>query len=842
MTQFVPTVTNMVTIVNNIIEGYGMGPIRALAQEPVQNSKDAARGRAHVEYRLHERHSPDGAVIYLLTVTDYNTTGLRGEIRSLEDIQAQEVALGERENWAAFEGMGYTKKEGDDALGSRGQGKAAYLYHSDLHMMLYDTLLDDGEYRLGVRRANPVDAVLSPPYLTDAARRVVSTQYTTEEGIEIQLGLKPLTQTGTRIIVPYLSQEAVDAIRSGELYRWLQRCWWRALQLGLTVTVVDERGRSQTVLVPAWWESEPWRGRKPRARRYESIRVGDRLAIKRIVLLYDESLSEADIEDGPSRFHGVQLIRGQQWIETLATATLDCIPRDKRLGFRGFAEFDQRTERELRHAENTQHEQFDRRRSGVKALIAAIEDKVKEFAEEQGWGVQESTRPASGAERNAALEFLSFLAPYARSSANKVRSTANSLQMRMNLGDADQEWTCDLHMDLPNPQSTRVNWGDYIRNVRAEVNSRPATVSQYATVSLELVPVDSSASRILVASQEVGLRNGEGAVRFGDYQIVKGTPTTGQLQCAQAGKWRLIAQVKSDGIAVARKAQAIFVNEDPPDPGSKTFALSISWANHSTQQRRINSGDTIGVQISVTNHTRDSQLLELTASLEDLLLADMKQVQVSGTSVGAAPTRASGVQTSIVVNPAVPVAAPQQSIQLMPGRHTLRADLYLNGKVVAHASRILDVEVDPVRPENWPPFQIEEISNEGPYPRWQFKKRSPDDWVLQYPLAHPLYRAMGASNTRSGAQLSGVSAFVVDACAEGIIEWAMEPLDDGDSSRLEELLGASPAGADPDRWDEYCDKMRELAGLRSSPEQVDKYGHLVRDCASRSLSLFEERG
>ena len=37
--QFVPTVTNMVTIVRNIIEGYGMGPIRALAQEPVQNSQ-----------------------------------------------------------------------------------------------------------------------------------------------------------------------------------------------------------------------------------------------------------------------------------------------------------------------------------------------------------------------------------------------------------------------------------------------------------------------------------------------------------------------------------------------------------------------------------------------------------------------------------------------------------------------------------------------------------------------------------------------------------------------------------------------------------------------------------
>ena len=76
--QFVPTVTNMVTIVRNIIQGYRMGPIRALAQEPVQNSKDAASGRVQVEYRLHRRNSADGADSYMLTVTDCNTSGLDG--------------------------------------------------------------------------------------------------------------------------------------------------------------------------------------------------------------------------------------------------------------------------------------------------------------------------------------------------------------------------------------------------------------------------------------------------------------------------------------------------------------------------------------------------------------------------------------------------------------------------------------------------------------------------------------------------------------------------------------------------------------------------------------------
>ena len=181
--QFVPTVTNMVTIVENIIQGYRMGPIRALAQEPVQNSKDAARGRVHIEYRLHRRRSAGGKECYMLTVTDSNSSGLDGPVLSFEDVQAKGNVLGRDHNWAAFEGMGYTKED-EDALGSRGQGKAAFLYHSrlpdaassgqDRMMILYDTLLPDGNYRLGVRYANPFDTVQSPPFPGDEARSIIS--------------------------------------------------------------------------------------------------------------------------------------------------------------------------------------------------------------------------------------------------------------------------------------------------------------------------------------------------------------------------------------------------------------------------------------------------------------------------------------------------------------------------------------------------------------------------------------------------------------------------------------------------------------------------------------------
>ncbi|MYF78503.1 MAG: hypothetical protein F4180_00975 [Chloroflexi bacterium] len=86
------------------------------------------------------------------------------------------------------------------------------------------------------------------------------------------------------------------------------------------------------------------------------------------------------------------------------------------------------------------------------------------------------------------------------------------------------------------------------------------------------------------------------------------------------------------------------MNEDPPERHSKPYTISISVENHSTGQRRINSGDTVGVQISVTNHTAESQTLQLTASLGDLLLADMAPVVTQGIPAGATPSRVPGVQ------------------------------------------------------------------------------------------------------------------------------------------------------------------------------------------------------
>ena len=210
----------------------------------------------------------------------------------------------------------------------------------------------------------PADRVQEPPLLNSNAKEALSGIYHTTDtgdGIAVPLRLEPLEQPGTRVIVPYLSPEAKAAIGTKELHRWIQRCWWRAIQIGdLEISVTDETGQSETIKPPAWWESEPWRIGDDRVQVCENLLLDEtnNLKIKRVVLLYDENLEADEIDDYGTQYSGVQLLRGQQWIETLDVQ--EFIPIERRAGFRGFAEFEKHLERALKGRREAATREFRR--------------------------------------------------------------------------------------------------------------------------------------------------------------------------------------------------------------------------------------------------------------------------------------------------------------------------------------------------------------------------------------------------------------------------------------------------------------------------------------------------
>jgi hypothetical protein len=828
----------MVQEVRNIVEGYRMSPLRALAQDPVQNALDARQSGitepVKVEYRLFERQLDGSASMYILTVTDSNTTGLLGPALSPDDLHAHAEETGylqlrPDENWAAWEAMGYTKI-GEDALGSRGQGKAAFLYHSrhqtgikgpsghplERMIILYDSLTLDGKYRLGVRLARPEDVVRNPPYEGDEARQIIRTSWNELPGFSVPLLLEPLTEIGTRVIVPFLTHDAVQAIRSGEIGRWLERCWWRAVQKNRIEIVVDTgTGAPTRIGVPTWWRGEPWNNRQIPSNMFVSsenvpLEAGSPLKIKRIVLLHDAGLQFDEIPDLPSQYSGIQLIRGDQWIETLGASEKysDYIPRDKRAGFRGFVEFDRALEVKLREeVESPQHDSFHRR-VFVRQIDAHLGRAVKEFAERQGW-LTEERRPAE--EDNVAQEILSTVVDTFLSENIPGRRRRRPAVT----------WACDIELEFPHPESARVEWGEAVRNITVTCSHEPP--DQRRDVNINLSIVDPEGQQIDIASRNRQTSDGSAGVDFGDIIIVKVARRSGEVTCRDPGKYRLRAQCISEGTVVATANRCIYVHTDPPPRNARDYGVDISVHNASADRIRMNHGEAINIAITVSNRTSESAQLTLNASLGPLLVADSQQVSLPGRPEGDAPSSRMFRYMNINIFTSTPDPPPStQFVVLEPGRHSAEADVYnSDGEVVAHATKAVYIETEPEEGETGLPFEVKpREGGRSYYPVWELEPATGNEnWTLWYAREHPTYDAAKVADRYrpEGTWLYGLKQFWADTYCAALVEWAITLYREQGNQGGFKLFSERTETTEDPLWERYCTKVEELLSSYSDP-------------------------
>ncbi len=841
--NFIPTSTNMVNQVKNNIEGYQMGPIRALAQEPVQNSKDEkAAATVRVEYQLHRRSGPGGEEYYLLTITDSGTGGLKGPVLTQQELQERGFQLKGGENWAAFEGQGFTEKSDAD-LGSRGQGKSAALYHSDpagflgdgrdRRLMVYDTLLENGEYRMGVRYADPSDLILSPPLYGDDARLTVMDDYRLPDDLLLSLNLSPLEQVGARIIVPFLSQEALFAIRTRELHRWLQRIWWRAIQINeLQIILIDEDGESKEVQVPHWWRNKS----TSHTREYLDVPLSDGLLIKRVFLHYDPDLEEDEIDGYESQYGGVQLLRSQQWIETLDIR--EWVPREFRGGFRGFAEFDRKLEQKLKQSEKPQHERFDGRNPCVSEAKREIARVVREFAMEQGWTRTVGAERVSRENQEHAADFLAtFAVPDKRKNGSGNSAKSDEIT-------PDYEWQCELYAQFPDPRSNRVDWGASIGNVGVSIEATPTPANRRVKLDL-LLAREGQKEPVVVQSSDLELDNGTGYIAFGSFQVVKGQAHSGQVHCPDPGAYLLVVEATHAGRRVATARKKVFVEIEPPPPPDKApFGVSIAVRNLSNPgARRVSSGDEILIHITAKNRSIDEATVELDASLEDLLICDSSVLHLPGTPLGDTPQNITGSEKRLTLyeGPSTPLMG--QAIRLEPGRHSVRVDLRPFGEQqpLAHASHTIFFEVSPGGQSPDLPFDLEAIEEEGSHPMWDLRQGPPDHWTLRYNAQHPIFRELPASASKAN-KLSGRRSFITEVCAAGLLEWALYPMQTGDSSKIDLLKNSAMAGSEDVKWLHYLEKLQRLEEdyHKRREEEPTEYDLLKRQTIADMVHIFEE--
>lgn len=855
-TRFQSPPRNMVQEVKNIVEGYGMGPLRALAQDPVQNAYDARRpnvvGPVYVDYRLHERVMDTGEVMSLLTVTDRNTTGLQGAPLSIEQLERRGQETGYQllqpdENWAAWEAMGYTK-QGVDSLGSRGQGKAAFLYHS-LHdsglrgsgnhplermIILYDTFLQDGAYRLGFRFANPTDRIFSPPYEGDQARDLIESTLMDWPGSPIPLKLEPLTETGTRIIVPFLSQEAVESIMNGDLVRWLERCWWRAVQKGeLVITVGHEDETAAEVAVPRWWADEPWvrQPAAPNSLLKQDVRLEKRTQriIKRIVLTYEPDLKSDEIENAGPQYSGVQILRRNQWVETLGASEKygDFIPAAMRAGFRGFVELDLRVERELRDEESPQHDRFNRHKMFVRQIDSQIRNAVREFAEQQGWLQEESEGPAPDVAVEQILDEVTNL-------------FVSDIPTRGRRRRPPVMWECRLDVGFPREESARVDWGESLTDIVAFCSHDPN--NERRDIRLTLFVTSPDGQRTEIGSVGRMTTAGTAVAEFGNMTLVRTGRRPGQINCEQPGRYRLTVEVINDGSIAASASRYFYVKTDPPARQTRPVSVGVAVSNATADRVRVNHGDEINIGITVSNRTSINLEANVDASIESLLLANLVKVELRGRPDGDVPFSTMLTYSNILVVTEEPEEPPGGLyVVLAPGRHFVRADVRdQSGSVLASGVKVIYVEIDPEVGDAARPFVVQAHEDVGiPYPIWNLEPPGPEEgrWVLWFARHHPTYEAALAVDRLGGSakSLRGIRNFWQETFCAALVEWALFLYRDrGDEGRFR-LLVDPLAESGNIIWDRYAAQVQELLNSLDDPLRCSE---LQREVVSLMLYIL----
>ena len=814
-------------LLTTFADSYADGEIRALAQEPVQNAKDARylNEIVHVEYRLLRRMSNDGNPVFYLTVTDCGTTGLCGETNpNSSDLKnASKEALDELK-WYHFERL-FDSNKGSRQSGSRGWGKSIFLHcsqfpgHERSAMMLYDTLLRDNEYRLGhFTILDDKMRILRQPILNGEARQILSEQiYVARDGkIQFPLDFEPLSEPGTRVIVPYLSRTSIEAFRDGSLASWLQYLWWRQIADGrLTITLIDEEAdTAQTIVEPEWWQGEIWSSdatapesihklyKDCHIQILENKELGSNCTVKRLALLYDANLRDQTLPTEGPDYIGIQMIRAGQCIETYKK--FDLIPSKEKLGIRAFVEFDEYTDGQLREKEKAQHDGF--RKSGIvkNPILRYLENTVHDFANNIGLiKNQDRDNGRSNEKFRRTSQFV-----FDRLLSKAMGNVAIDIDGDSVDGETDKPWDVDVLLSYPNPDTSRVDWGQCISNIRIVVNSRPETLKRNTRYSIEWqapgVKYVELLSKPATGIQEYGL-----AYRILTQHEVEGN----HIICPEPGVYRIRAAVYERKKLVARKARRIHVETDPQERQENPYAVSISVENETAPgELRIENGDILRLQINGRNRTHDDVSGHLLLRMRDgrVLVID-EPFEMPGKPLGGDERRHKLHSQRLRLVRGEPGEAVRENdlltLALEPGRHVMQAYLMNERSEIAPpGSRTLHFESEPAQTQGGMPFEPFQVHSGTP-PMWELRM---EESKLHFAPDYPLHTGLLQQSTPES--FDGHSPFELEINVNGLLQWALEPLleEEADPTRLESLRDAKPDLVDDEAWDWYMDRLDEL--------------------------------
>lgn len=436
---------NYISICRTIAGSYILGIPHGAQKDAVQNGFHTISGAKPLKFIFDLIKNKKGI---FFTMTDSNTKGLTGEVLKIEEYDK----LKESDHWARFEGFGFTV-ENPDAIGARGQGKFIFLATSKDHLMFYDSLRDNGSYRLGATKATNTDCPIlhwDEDEACDKLRELT--------------GLEPLWTTGTRIIIVNPIDDLKDELKNGTFVEAIEETWFRAIEKRKAEIYVKTPYDKKTAKVPSPFPVPLKDSVKIKVwiRNNDTIKLlrGESYRIKHLHVAYK---SDGEV---PEQLRGVAIIHNNMKVTSI---NMDDWPVNIRNNIYGFIEFDRELDRELRKEYNQFPNHYDLkwRRSIPKAIKEYMLDELRKFGHEK-LNIGVDPREIRKQVRTAAEEWaLRYLSKYAKE-LDLVSKKRGLIPPRPRLPSPPHTKKIGVmlhNFNFPEPErAPRVNWGEEIKD------------------------------------------------------------------------------------------------------------------------------------------------------------------------------------------------------------------------------------------------------------------------------------------------------------------------------------------------------------------------------------------
>lgn len=436
-----------VSICTTIADSYPLGTPHGVQKDAIQNAFHTASKTIPVEFTFELIRNKKST---FFTMTDSNTKGLTGKVLKTEEYDT----LKESDHWARFEGFGFTTPN-PDAIGARGQGKFIFLAASKDYSMYYDSLRDDGTYRLGATQATKTDC---PMLHWDGDEGRAKLKELTD--------LEPLSKIGTRIIIVNPIKELQEEIKNGSFMDAIEEIWFRAIEKGRVKIRVKSPNGDEFVKVPKIFPipSKDTTKIKVWHRKSDDVKLPsrERFRIKHLQIAYKKG------GEIPEHLRGVAIIHNNMKITSI---NIEGVPLDITNNIYGFVEFDKKLDRELRknYNQNPNHYDLKWRRVVPKMIKNYIQEELRKFAYKKlEIGVDPRERRKQ-MRATAEIDALRDLSKYAKELDlfGRKRGTVKPPPPPP----PNKKIGVMLHnLNFPAPErAPRVNWGEEIKNFEVRI-------------------------------------------------------------------------------------------------------------------------------------------------------------------------------------------------------------------------------------------------------------------------------------------------------------------------------------------------------------------------------------